>query len=263
MTLPHLSKTRLQLYASLSSAKMRRRNGLFTAEGRKCVADTIDAFRVRALLMSSEAIEEMPALAAMPEAVEATAAEIAKVSQLSTPPDVIAVYEIPESRVISPTGGLNLLLDGVRDPGNLGTIIRSADWFGVEAIFCSPDCADAFNPKTVQATMGALGRVRIEYADLTEVIARAPELPVYGMMLEGENIYGAALEDNAFIAMGNEGTGLSEAMRKKITKGLLLPPFPPERLGTPGCSESLNVAVATSVTLAEFRGRGARKRIKE
>ncbi len=258
MTLPHLSKTRLQFYASLSSAKMRRRNGLFTAEGRKCVADTIGAFRVRALLMSPEVIEEMPALAEIPEALEASAAELAKVSQLTTPPDVIAVYEIPEARNIMPAGGLNLLLDGVRDPGNLGTIIRSADWFGVEAIFCSPDCADAFNPKTVQATMGALGRVKIEYADLGEVVERAPQLPVYGMMLEGENIYDAPLFQDAFIAMGNEGSGLSEAMRKRLTQGLLLPPFPPERLGTPGCSESLNVAVATSVTLAEFRSRMAK-----
>lgn len=260
MTLPRLSKTRLQLYASLSSAKMRRRNGLFTAEGRKCVADTLGAFRVRALLMSEEAIRDLPELAAEAEAVEATDAELAKVSQLSTAPDVIAVYEIPESQEITPAGGLNLLLDGVRDPGNLGTIIRSADWFGVEAVFCSPDCADAFNPKTVQATMGALGRVRIEYADLSEVVARAPQLPVYGMMLEGQSIYNAELATDAFIAMGNEGSGLSETMRNKLTRGFLLPPFPPERLGTPGCSESLNVAVATSVTLAEFRSRSARNK---
>lgn len=257
MNLPRLSKTRLQLYASLNSAKMRRRHGLFTAEGRKCVADTLGAFRLRALLLSRQAIVDMPGIAAEAVAFEVSDAELAKVSQLSTASDVIAVYEIPESRIITPAGGLNLLLDGVRDPGNLGTIIRSADWFGVEAVFCSPDCADAFNPKTVQATMGALGRVRLEYADLAEVISRAPQLPVYGMMLEGKNIYGAALVSDAFIAMGNEGSGLSVAMRKKLTQGLLLPPFPPERLGTSGCSESLNVAVATSVTLAEFRRRSA------
>ena len=258
MALPSISKTRLQLFSSLHSSKMRRRHGLFTVEGRKCVGDTLGAFTTRALLLSSKAIEEYPFFAEMDGAVEASEYELSKVSQLSTPSDVIAVYEIPPAHSIQPKTGLYLMLDGIRDPGNLGTIIRSADWFGVEAIFCSPDCVDAYNPKTVQATMGAIARVEIEYTDLNEVLLRAPEIPVYGMMLEGDSIYDVSLESDAFIAMGNEGIGLSDSVRNKLTKGLLLPPFPPTRLGASNCSESLNVGVATAITLAEFRRRHAK-----
>lgn len=143
-----------------------------------------------------------------------------------------------------------LALDGVQDPGNLGTIIRIADWFGIETIYCSPDSADAFNPKVVQATMGSLARVHIIYKDIALFIDALPDdIPVYGTVLDGDNIYEKDLQHRGVIVMGNEGNGISERVRQRLTHSLLIPSFPPER----PTAESLNVAVATAIVCAEFR----------
>ncbi len=143
------------------------------------------------------------------------------------------------------------MLDGVQDPGNLGTIIRTAAWFGIRDIFASEDTADAFQPKAVQAAMGALAKVQVHYGPLTEVLDRYPSSPVYGTVLDGSDLYTTRLGAAGFIVMGNEGKGISDAIQKRLDRRLLIPAYPP---GAVPC-ESLNVAAATAVILSEFRRR--------
>ena len=163
------------------------------------------------------------------------------------------MLEIPEERnnVAKPYDSeLVLALDGVQDPGNMGTIIRIADWFGIGTIYCSLDSADVYNPKVVQATMGSLAHVRIEYGNLQELIQQA-QCPVYGTLLDGQNIYEQPLTKNGIIVMGNEGNGISPAIRELVTHRLLIPNYHQDS----ETAESLNVAIATAITCAEFRRR--------
>ena len=146
---------------------------------------------------------------------------------------------------------LSLVLDGVQDPGNVGTIVRIADWYGIQNIFCSYDCADMFNPKTVQATMGSIARVKVIYTDIIAFIDKCNNLPVYGTFLRGKNIYKESLSNNGLIVMGSEGKGISSEVEKLVTDRLFIPNFPTDSKS----SESLNVAVATAITCSEFRRR--------
>ena len=148
---------------------------------------------------------------------------------------------------------LSLALDGVQNPGNLGTIIRLADWFGISDIYCSADTADCYNPKVVQATMGAILRVKVHYLQLADFLKKtaANKTPVYGTMLDGVNIYQSELTPAGVIVMGNEGKGVSDECARSFTHRLLIPSYPPERQG----SESLNVAMATGIVCSEFRRR--------
>lgn len=143
------------------------------------------------------------------------------------------------------------MLDTVQDPGNLGTIIRIADWFGVENIICSKETADVYNPKTIQATMGAIGRVHLHYCDLCDFLDKVPDIPLFGTFLEGKNIYEASLPANGILLMGNEGKGISSQLELRITQKLFIPGFPSGRK----TSESLNVAIATAIACSEFRRR--------
>jgi len=180
------------------------------------------------------------------------------VSFLQHPQQVVALFRLCDFGESQPRadgqpwpGGLVLALDGVRDPGNMGTIIRTADWFGIRHIFCSPDCADVFNPKVVQATMGSMARVRLIYTNLPAFVAALPQdVPAYGTTLDGEDLYAIAPAEQALIVMGNEGQGMSEEMKRCMAKNLTIP-----RLGCQDASgaESLNVGVATAIVCAEFR----------
>ena len=166
---------------------------------------------------------------------------------------MLALLRIPEERqATGPTarsGRLSLALDGVQDPGNLGTIIRVADWFGIDTIYCSRDTADAYNPKVVQATMGSLAHVHILYCDLTALLdALPPAYPVYGTLLDGEDIYRQELSQEGIIVMGNEGNGISADVRRRVNRRLLIPNF-----HDGDTAESLNVAIATAITCSEFR----------
>ena len=178
---------------------------------------------------------------------------MAKVSQLTTPADVLAIYRIPQYRldVESLKRELVLALDTVQDPGNLGTIVRLADWFGIRHIVCSPETADLYNPKVVQATMGALARVKVYYTSLPQFLAAMGRSRVYGTFLDGSDIYRTPLSETGVIVMGNEGNGISAGLEPYIGNRLHIPSYP---VGQP-TSESLNVAVAAAITCAEFRRR--------
>lgn len=247
-----LSKSKIKYIQSLSQKKNRVAAGCFLAEGNKLVGDTLSAFHCKLLVATEEWLSTHTGAEA-DEILIAKQEEIERASLLRSPQSVIAVYRIPDNHIDHSliSTSLSLVLDTIQDPGNLGTIIRLADWFGIENVFCSPECVDVYNPKTVQATMGALARVKVFYLPLVELFGQFSELPVYGTFLDGENIYEQELTQNGFVLMGNEGNGISSSLEKYISKRLYLPSYPPFRQTT----ESLNVAVATAVICAEFRRR--------
>ena len=248
-----LSKNQIKFIQSLSRKKARAEHHCFIAEGNKLVEDTLHAFVCRLLLATPEWWKRHTKVQSC-ECLEVSREELSRVSQLTTPQEVLAVYEIPDKQIDMQSlhNQLTLVLDTIQDPGNLGTIIRIADWFGIRNIICSPETADVYNPKVVQATMGALARVVVHYTPLETFLEKiGDELPIYGTFLDGENIYNHTLTHNGLIVMGNEGKGISENIKSFIKHQLYIPNYP-EGVET---SESLNVAVATAVTCAEFRRR--------
>jgi TrmH family RNA methyltransferase len=255
-----LTKATIALIKSLDDKKSRTETGLFVAEGAKLVEELIaSSLTVREVYALPQAAARLTASVSKAteslSVTEVTSKEMERISRLKTPSELLAVVEIPrrtfDARSLSQN--LVLALDDVQDPGNLGTIIRLADWFGIAQIVCSPASADAFNPKVVQATMGAIARVHIYYLPLTEVLTGAQEqkIPVYGTFLEGEPLYSAPLSATGIIVMGHEGRGISPQVEALVTRRLFIPPYPPEAT----TSESLNVATATAIICSEFRRR--------
>ena len=244
-----------KLVASLGASKHRRQEGVFKAEGTKCVLDTLPHFKVRYLIATDEWLSVHDEVSRCGAVVTASHRDLERMSDLKSASDVIAVYDIPEQILDIPTlsGRLVLALDSVQDPGNLGTIIRTADWFGVRDIICSRTTADLYNPKVVQATMGAISRIRVHYTDLEKALTEASALgmPVFGTLLDGVDIYTSELSPSGVIVMGNEGNGLSEVVGSRLNHRLLIPSYPPSE----PTSESLNVAIATAICLSEFRRR--------
>lgn len=251
-----LSKNRIKYIRSLELKKNRKEEKVFLAEGPKLVSDLLGHFPCRFLAATSDWLRAYPFIVAG-EVLEVSAEDLARASLLKTPQQVLAVFEQPDYKpdkeIISHS--LCIALDDVQDPGNLGTIIRLADWFGIEHIFCSPNTVDVYNPKTVQATMGGIARVKVYYTPLPELIRMLGDIPVYGTFLDGENMYEQQLATNGLIVMGNEGNGISNEVRELINRKLFIPNYPQERQ----TSESLNVAIATAVVCAEFRRQAASK----
>ena len=249
-----LSKTLLKLIKSLELKKFRKEYGLFVAEGGKTVCDLINLnLEAKHIIATKEWLENHKEIKNN-NICEVSEEELKRASFLRTPQGVLAVFKQPQYDIdiTTPEQELCLALDNVQDPGNLGTIIRIADWFGIENIFCSSGTVDAYNPKTVQATMGAIGRVKVHYVDLPSFIERVKErAPLYGTFLDGENIYDKELENRGVIIMGNEGNGISKECGKHITERLFIPNYPTGR----ETSESLNVSVATAIICSEFRRR--------
>lgn len=247
-----LSKNKIKYIRSLSGKKFRNEHNTFVAEGTKLVLDLMESCRCQLIAASPSIVSFHPELKAE-EIITADENELKKATFLKTAPQVIGVFYRPSYEIekVDFNHSLCLVLDGIQDPGNMGTIVRIADWFGIEYIICSPDTADIFNPKTVQATMGAIARVKVFYTDLPDFLKAHTPLPIYGTFLEGEDIYSAALSGNGFIVMGSEGRGISCEVEKWINKKLFIPGYPGERVS----SESLNVAAATAITCAEFRRR--------
>jgi len=250
-----LSQAKQKWIRSLEQKKFRQEQGLFLAEGSKCCTDLLELLPCRFLAATSEWLVSHPGLQAA-EIAEATHEEIRKASLLKNPQEVLAVFEMPsyELKPEQLKGHLSLALDNIQDPGNLGTILRIADWFGIRNVLCSVGTVDAFNPKTVQATMGAIGRIRIQYTDLPTFL-ESVQIPVYGTFLEGKILYEAELQNEGIIVMGNEGNGISQAVEKWITEKLFIPDYPVGETG----SESLNVSVATAIVCSEFRRRALQK----
>ena len=233
-----ISKNKIKLIRSLNTKKGRENTGLFVAEGPKLVHDLLNESFI-------------------PDEILDNIDDIKKVSFLQHPQSMLGVFKIrkgdnkPTIDLLSDSK-LVLALDGVQDPGNLGTIIRIADWFGIEDILCSHDTVDCWNPKVVQATMGSIARIKLHYTDLIKMVDDLPsDYPVYATLLDGNNIYDQPLSHYGMIIMGNEGNGISPELRKRINRKLFIPNYPQER----ETAESLNVAIATSIVFAEFRRR--------
>ena len=249
-----LSKNKIKLINSLSHKKYRDESGLFIAEGTKLVLDLSEAFHCEMLIATTDWFSANKKIQAS-EIIETNAVDLKRISNIKSPQGVFAVFKKPEYHfeMIDLESKLSLALDDVQDPGNLGTIIRIADWFGINNVFCSENSADAFNPKTVQATMGALARVRVHSVNLKELLSEFnPRIPVYGTFMNGENIYHKSLTKNGIIVMGNEGNGIKPEIENLVTERLLIPNFPVGQV----TSESLNVGVATALVCAEFRRKG-------
>lgn len=248
-----ISKAKIKFIRQLEHKKARRELGLFVAEGPKVVGDLLAAMQPR-LVVATDSWMQGKMFAPEAEVVTVTDEELRRVSFLMHPQEVLAVFPIPsgEKAFMPHADELMLALDGVQDPGNLGTIIRIADWFGINHIYCSPDTADVWNPKVVQATMGSIARVTVGYGPLQQLISALPDgYPVYGTLLDGHDLYAEALTATGLIIMGNEGNGISVAIRQLVNRRLLIPNYPPGR----PTADSLNVAIATAVTCAEFRRR--------
>lgn len=248
---PNVSKSIIKSVKSLDTHKGRKKEHAFKAEGTKCVLDTLGFFDLKALYASEEWIKENP-VKDVDRVVVCKRSELIEMSSLSTASNVIAVYDIPDYdfKDIRGTENLILALDTIQDPGNLGTIIRLADWFGISDIICSLETADCFSPKVIQATMGSISRVKVYYGSLPEMIDSLSVKNIYGTFLDGESISDCKLDNNGIIIIGNEGNGISEDVAKKVTKKLHIPSYPPgEERG-----ESLNAAIATAISVAKFRG---------
>ena len=246
------SKALIQKVSTLSHKKFRDELKLFVVEADKLVEELLNSsFSVKQLFVTKESI-----LAAYnhPQKEVVTEQDMKRMSALKTPSTSLAVIEIPQQQlnVGSLAQQLTIVLDEIQDPGNLGTIIRLADWFGVSNLICSPNTADCYNPKVVQASMGAITRVKIHYLPLVNFLSSLPhEIPIYGTFLNGSNIYSSQLSKHGIVVMGNEGNGISKGVESLIQHRLLIPSFAQNEEG----SESLNVAVATAICCSEFRRR--------
>ena len=264
-----ISKNKIKYIRSLELKKNRNKEGKFVAEGHKVVDDLL-ALQAADLIVATQEWLHGKHIAPQTEVIEVSEEELKKVSFLQHPQQVLAVFKQRGNQQEEDKGAsegeanpyaaiaknveekLCIALDGVQDPGNLGTIIRIADWFGIEDIYCSTETADVYNPKVVQATMGSIARVNVNYVNLNEMIGSLPpSTPVYGTLLDGDNIYQQELSSHGIIVMGNEGKGISSELAKKVNHRLLIPNFPEGR----PTADSLNVAIATAITCSEFRRR--------
>ena len=244
---------------SLEKKKFRKKYNLFKVEGEKLVDELLNSsINIHSIIANKEYLDNLKIEDIKTEGFlqvfEASEKEMKSISNFQSIPTVIALAHIPEynNKEIYAKEELILALNGIQDPGNMGTILRIADWFGIEKIICDDDCADIYNPKVIQASMGAIFRKSPIYLDLVDFLEKnvSNKLPVYGTFLGGENIYSTSLSRNGIIIMGNEGKGISEEIEKLVDRKLTIPSFAPEKT-----SESLNVGVATGIILSEFKRR--------
>lgn len=249
-----LSKNIVKKITSLHIAKYRYQYGLFIAEGPRLVDE---------ILYSDQKVVEVyytaewyhPMMDKAKPCFQVTTDEMGSISALTTPTQVLAVVKIPEYNLsdVDAEHQLTIALDTIQDPGNMGTIIRLADWFGIDSILCSNETVDAFSPKVVQASMGAITRVKVIYCNLAGELQKLTEkVPIYGTFMDGESIYSLNLSQTGIVVMGNEGTGINPEVEKLITQKIHIPSFAKDRTSV----ESLNVAMATAIVCSEFKRRG-------
>ena len=238
-----VSKNQIKLITSLQHKKYRAENQLFIAEGVKVIQELLESKFVLEHLFETEAIFEEVSIS---QKTAINEADMKRISALSSPSSCLAIFKIPTATKVD-TKGLIVALDDIRDPGNLGTIIRLCDWFGVRQLLCSPETVDVYNPKVIQATMGSVTRVKVNYVDLNEYVLQG-QLPVFGTFMDGKNLYKEALPKEAILILGNEANGISAELEKSIKNRIAIP-----RFGDIQKTESLNVATATAIFLSEFR----------
>lgn len=242
-----LSKSQVSFLKSLQHKKERKQSGLFLVEGYKSVIEFLNSrYPVEAVYHTASFDPKLLNLSRKINLYNISVTDVQKVSSLKTPQDVIAMVQIPQHPMLNNQKlkqKFSLVLDGVQDPGNMGTIIRTADWFGITDVICSEDTVDAYNPKVVQASMGSLSRINVHYVDIENVLPQLG-LPIYGAMLQGENIYSTQFGNEGLLVMGNEGNGVRPGIERLIDKPVTIP-----RLGK---AESLNVGIATALFCAEI-----------
>ncbi|WP_010181261.1 TrmH family RNA methyltransferase [Aquimarina agarilytica] len=242
-----VSKNQKKLIRSLKQKKYRKQHGLFVVEGIKVIREFLNTHYVLKNLFVLNAEVHLFHEIEEKKRQVVSELELSQLSFLTTPQKAVAVFEIPVAKTEVKHEGLQVVLDDVKDPGNLGTIIRLCDWFGVERLICSNETVDCYNPKVVQATMGSLTRISVIYTSISGYIKEA-DVPVIGAFMDGENVYQATLPKKGLLIMGNEANGISATIEKEITQKIAIP-----RFGVIQQTESLNVATATAILLSEFR----------
>src|ERR1017187_1521230 len=255
-----LSKNQIKFVNSLKQKKFIQEHNLFIAEGTKIVLELLNSKVVVKQIYATPDFFRTTSINKQIERFEIKTSELERISVLATPNEALAVCEIPyyELKMDTLTNKLTLVLDDIKDPGNLGTIIRIADWFGIESIICSDETAYAFNPKVVQATMGSIARIKLHYTNLPELFkVQSSKFKVqsFGAVLDGENIYLKQLPTNGFIIIGNESKGISENLLPYITDKISIPSFSHFKKDSSEEAESLNAAIATAIICSEFRRR--------
>ncbi len=243
-----LSKSQISFLKSLQIKKNRREHGLFLVEGYKSVIEFVNStYQTEAVYHTADIAPKVLNLSQKKISLhQISSNDLERISTLTTPQHVVALVRIPQRPLLTYADlkqKFSLVLDGIQDPGNLGTIIRTADWFGIQDIICSEDTVEAYNPKVVQASMGSLARVKVSYVDLAKQLEKI-DMPVYGALLDGESIYETSFEKEGLVLMGNEGNGIRPDIQKLITKAVTIP-----RVGK---AESLNVAIATALFCSEI-----------
>ncbi|HLS31266.1 MAG TPA: RNA methyltransferase [Flavobacteriaceae bacterium] len=236
-----LSKNQIKLINQLNQKKQRKKHQLFFAEGIKTVKELLNSpYELEVLFTTADVLFTEGSKTQL-----ISEKELKKISNLKTPQTVLGVFKIPDTP-LNLEAKISIVLDGVRDPGNLGTIIRLCDWFGIKQLICSSDTVDCYNPKTVQAAMGSLARVQVNYIDIEQFLSET-DLPVFGTFMDGKNIYRQNLPEQALIVMGNEANGIRPAIENLITQRVAIPQF-----GEIKETESLNVGTATAIVISEF-----------
>lgn len=238
-----VSKNQIKLITSLVQKKYRKQHELFFAEGVKVIEELLQSnFQLEHVFYTKELFSKVSEA----QKTAISESDLKKISALTTPNDCLAIFRIPQEKPIQ-AKGLIVALDDIRDPGNLGTIIRLCDWFGISQLLCSEQTVDIYNPKVVQATMGSIARVNINYVDLGSYLAGA-KMPVFGTFMDGENIYKKELPQEGIIVLGNEANGISKTIEAIVNQRISIP-----RFGNLQLTESLNVATATAIVLSEFK----------
>ena len=237
-----ITKNQIKLIISLHQKKFRNSSKLFIAEGEKVIRELLDSkFELQNIFCTDTTFNDLNEN----QVTTISESDLKKISALSTPNNCLALFKINECKLLQ-NNGLTLVLDNIRDPGNLGTIIRLCDWFGVSQLVCTPETVDFYNPKVVQATMGSLTRVNIVYTNVEDFLEKAV-VPIFGTFMDGDSIYKTQLPKNAIIILGNEANGISVNIEKMIKNRLSIP-----RFGAIQKTESLNVATAAAIVLSEF-----------
>lgn len=243
-----ISKAQISFIKSLQHKKIRKEHGLFIVEGLKSILEFIHSdYIVDTIFYTGNVIPKLDNLSQNIKLIEISSSDLSKISALTSPQQILALIKIPAFNVLTTKmlkGSFTIALDGVQDPGNLGTIIRTIDWFGMKHLICSEDTVDVYNRKVVQATMGSLARIRVVYMDL-EAFLSDSQVPVFGAMLEGKSIYKTDFKDEGIVVLGNEGNGIRPEILNKIQYPVTIPRF--------GTAESLNVGISASIFCSEMR----------